>query len=757
MKKIIKIARLELSILFYSPIAWLVLIIFFTQTALTFTDLLYRFETSQQLGRPLQRLTNILFALDDGILATAQKHLYLYIPLLTMGLMSREISSGSIKLLYSSPITITEIILGKYLSMLVYNFLLVLILLSFIFVGTLSIEALDIPFVLGGIFGVYLLMCAYAAIGLFMSSLTSYQVVAAISTLALLAILNFIGSVGQTFDFFRDITYWLSIKGRTDYFVNGLISSKDIIYFVVVIFLFLMLSTIKLSHARKTTSSAKKIITYTALVLVVVAIGYITSLPTVNKYYDTTRFKDRTLTETSQNLIKRLEHPIHITNYVNLLHYSAEDAQPKKRISDLRKFEIYRRFIPNLTMDYIYYYDDIPYRRDTTKTLLEEAKQKAKTYHINFKNVLSPEQIQAKIDLKPEGNRFVRIIKYGDKTIPLRMFNDTRKYPNETDISSTLKRILQPPSEVGILSGNDERDIHKDGDNSYKIILNGLNVRGSLINSGFDVNVQEISLKDKSNIPKGLDVLIIADPKHEYAPENLEKIKNYINAGGNALITAEPGRQNIANPIIKPLGVTFNEGVLLQESKNFDLDLIQNHFTESAAEVGLDLHESAIVTTPKAMGLSYSDATDFKVIPILKTDKAFTWNKLETFDLNTETVAFDTINDKKIEATVAVALERKITDNLQKIMIVGDADFMSNAEIINRYTPRTVNTIFTVRMFKWFSDNEYSVNTKRPKSIDTKILLNRTKINYLKIILLGMVPILMATLGAVLLFRRRRN
>ena len=51
MKKIIKIAKLELSLMFYSPIAWFVLIIFFIQTGLTFTELLYKYETNQQLGK----------------------------------------------------------------------------------------------------------------------------------------------------------------------------------------------------------------------------------------------------------------------------------------------------------------------------------------------------------------------------------------------------------------------------------------------------------------------------------------------------------------------------------------------------------------------------------------------------------------------------------------------------------------------------------------------------------------------------------
>lgn len=62
MKKLLKIAKLELGILFFSPIAWLIFIIFLVQTGVTFTELLYAQETQQQLGRPISVLTKVLFA-----------------------------------------------------------------------------------------------------------------------------------------------------------------------------------------------------------------------------------------------------------------------------------------------------------------------------------------------------------------------------------------------------------------------------------------------------------------------------------------------------------------------------------------------------------------------------------------------------------------------------------------------------------------------------------------------------------------------
>ena len=165
-------------------------------------------------------MTASIFTGWMGIFPGFLRNLYLYIPLLTMGLMSREYSSGSIKLLFSSPVTDSQIIFGKYLSVLIYNLVLILPLLVVgVFCG-ITITNADLGLLFTGILGIYLLICAYGAIGLFMSSITSYQVVAAMGTLAVLAALNYVGEVGQDYAFVRDITYWLSISGRADEFIN---------------------------------------------------------------------------------------------------------------------------------------------------------------------------------------------------------------------------------------------------------------------------------------------------------------------------------------------------------------------------------------------------------------------------------------------------------------------------------------------------------------------------------------------------------
>lgn len=754
MKKIFRIARLELSVLFYSPIAWLILIIFIVQTGLTFTDLLYSQETNQQLGRPLNVLSKVLFAGEEGILAKVQRNLYLYIPLLTMGLFSRETSSGSFKLLLSSPVSVNQIVFGKFLSMVVYAFLLCLILASFIVTGMISIEALDIEFVIGGILGIFLLICAYSAIGLFMSSLTTYQVVAAISTLAVLAALNFVGNLGQSYDFVRDITYWLSISGRADNFVNGLLSSKDIIYFLLVIGLFISLTIIRFKDQRKSRKKRVKVFRYSSLILIIVAIGYVSSLPTMNQYYDSTRFKDRTLTKNSQKIVKKLDKPVKITTYTNVVHYSAGYGAPKNRIKDLAQFEKYRRFLPEMEMKYVTYYDTLVRYNDTTKTLLEKAERAASAHKFDFEDLLTPEEMKEQIDLIPEKNRLVRMVEHDGKTTPLRMFDDMLAYPKEAEISAAFKRMVEEPGLVGVLTGNGERGTQTMEDGSYKIITKGVNVRGSLLNQGFDV--VDVSLDEVEEISTDLDVLVLADPKRPYSEEQIQKILDFIEAGGNLMIAGEPGRQQFLNPVLKRFGLGLAAGTLLQETENYEYDLIQGDFTALAPKFGQSFYEKAIVSFPGASAIVMTDSTDFNVSPILVTDQTSVWNKLGEFDLDTQKIEFDPATEQKVVAPLAIALEREVNGKNQKIMVFGDADFMGNSEM-TRNNLNTVNSSFVVRMFRWFSDGEYPVNTARKAALDKTITVTRPEIQIMKGVYAGLFPVLIGGLGMFILIRRKRQ
>lgn len=753
MKKILRIARVELSLLFYSPIAWLVLIIFIIQCGITYIGLINERQTSQQLGNELKSLTIDIFGGKYGFFTAVKSKLFLYIPLLTMGLLSRETSSGSIKLLLSSPVTISEIVMGKFLAMMAYGFLLISVLLVILICGSISIESLDIKFVLGGILGLYLLICTYAAIGLFMSSLTGYQVVAAISTLAVLAALKFIGQIGQSIDFVREITYWISIEGRVDNFINGLISSKDVIYFLLVISLFLILTVMKLNSGRIVRTLPVIIYRYSILIIAVLLIGYISSLPSFTNFYDTTRFKNRTLTQGTRKILKELKKPVTLASYVNIINAYAHVGSPQFRIFDRNQFEQYLRYLPGMKIKYIPYYDSTPFNNDKSKSLKERAIRASTAYGFDFENVLSPSEIKNVINLVPEENRFVRMVEYDGKSTPLRMFSDMYVYPHEAEITAAFKRLLTKPATIGVVSGNDERSVIKTGDHAYQNIMTSVGTRSSLVNNGFNIIIVDVN--EITKIPDNLSALVIADPMRPYSKGFLEKLDMYLNKGGNLMVAGEPGKQNLLTPIVKRFGVSFSEGMLLEESKNFAPDLLQLQ-PEFGNGDGFTFPKKAIVSMPGAVGLKYDSSGNYNITPILFTNKKFVWNKTGKFDVESDKVVFNPKSDKKIRVPVALALSKKVSNKEQKIMILGDADFMSNSEL-SRQNMQTVNPEFTLKIFKWFSNGEYPVEITRPDPIDNKIKITERGVGWMKILLIGILPLCIGLSGGLILISRKRK
>ena len=113
MKTICKIAKRELQRLFYSPISWVIILVLVWQASAVFGGLCGRFAALNAAGKGTGG-ASFIFIMNMWMSTCGA--LYFYIPLLTMGLLSRDLSTGTIKLLYSSPITNRQIVLGKFFA-----------------------------------------------------------------------------------------------------------------------------------------------------------------------------------------------------------------------------------------------------------------------------------------------------------------------------------------------------------------------------------------------------------------------------------------------------------------------------------------------------------------------------------------------------------------------------------------------------------------------------------------------------------------
>lgn len=769
MKIIYKIAKTELKNLFYSPIAWFLIIAFMVTCAMVYMNMVDNNAQSQEMGglglEYMRELTSRIFTGRGGLFNTVMDNLYLFMPLLTMGLISREINGGTIKLLYSSPVKIREIVFGKYLAMMIYSLILVAIVAIFMVAGFFHVVSLDSGMLVSSAIGLYLLLCAYAAIGLFMSCLTTYQVVAAISSFLMIGVLSYIGRLWQDIDFIRDLAYFLSLSGRTGQMLNGLLTTKDIIYFIVIVYIFLGLTIVKLVGGRESKPFWVKAGRYAAVIFSALAIGYISSRPMLTGYLDTTRNQKMTLTPNAQKIIKQLgNEELEITSYNNLLDNFNWIGFPEQRNTYLDVWEPYTRFKPDIRFKYVNYYDTVYNNKNLEsqypgKSLKQMAELQSKNYRVPLDLFITPAEIHKLVNLTPENNRFVMQLKHKGKSTFLRVFDDQEIFPSETEVAAAFKRLMSAKlPKIAFLKGNLERDINKNSERDYQVLTNMSTFRHSLINQGFDTDTLSL---ETQNISADISAVVIADPKTALNGTVLSKIDQYIAKGGNLLIAGEPGKQDLLNPILKQLGVQLMPGSIVQPEKELPQNLSQNYITAFAAGFSKSLakarKDSIVVTMPGATGISYDEKGPFKVTPLIFSDGKKSWLKKRTYVLDSATVIFSAPDgDIRKSFPTAVALTRTVNGKEQRIIVAGDADFMSTAEL-KRYGIKNSNFIFNTALYSWLSYGEFPIDTSRPESLDKRMKVSTEQVKFQKIIFVWVIPAIVLAFAAILLIRRKRK
>ena len=227
------ITRKEIKSYFNSPAAYIVLVIFLLLSGWFFASPL--FINNQANLRTLFGIIPLLFLF--------------FVPAITMGLISREKNTGTIELLATLPIKDSQIIMGKFwASVSLIGIGLLFTLIHFITVVILGTN-IDFGAIFCGYIGLLMLGTVYSAIGIFASSITSNQIVSLIISFFIIFfffILKF--SLFFIPDFLVGIFQFLSIDYHFSNITRGVIDTRNIIYFVSLIILFLKLAQTSLEN-----------------------------------------------------------------------------------------------------------------------------------------------------------------------------------------------------------------------------------------------------------------------------------------------------------------------------------------------------------------------------------------------------------------------------------------------------------------------------------------------------------------------------
>ena len=244
---IINVARKELQSLFASPMGWIILALlmlafgsFYLQGVNNY------FEVMSGSIRPAERVGVTIFV-GQTVYGIASFLMLFAVPLLSMGLISGERKSQTLPFLFSAPISLTEIVVGKFLGLIIFLGILVIYIL--LMLSTLNIWSdIDFGYLLSNSLGLILLAASFSALGIYFSSLTSQPIVAAIlSFIGLFALMGLDKFFGSQPDHWFG---YISLMKHFQSFSRGIIDSKDIIYFILFITTFLVLTIRRLDADR---------------------------------------------------------------------------------------------------------------------------------------------------------------------------------------------------------------------------------------------------------------------------------------------------------------------------------------------------------------------------------------------------------------------------------------------------------------------------------------------------------------------------
>ena len=257
MASLFAVYRRELRSFFSTPIAYLVTVIFLVVSGVLFSLILtdysrYSFEVMRMGDRIQLEGLNIAEGILRPTFRTLSFLMLMMMPLITMKSFADEKKSGTIELLFTYPLRDTEIVLGKFFATLTLFAAMLGFTLTYILM-LLYFKPVPVGDVVSGYLGLLLIGSSFIALGTFISSLTENQIIAATWSFGMIMVFWVIGWLpGDSTMPIADIARYLSIFEHFNGFADGVVDSRDVVYYLsfTAIFIFLTLRVLESKRWR---------------------------------------------------------------------------------------------------------------------------------------------------------------------------------------------------------------------------------------------------------------------------------------------------------------------------------------------------------------------------------------------------------------------------------------------------------------------------------------------------------------------------
>lgn len=349
-------------------------------------------------------------------------------------------------------------------------------------------------------------------------------------------------------------------------------------------------------------------------------------------------------------------------------------------------------------------------------------------------------------DIAPDKVRQMKVTNYGEVVVEYQGRSEHLNQLNEKTLSNALQRLLrQGERKLLYVSGHGERKPSGQANFDWKNFSEKLKSKG--------IRSEILKLNETPDIPQA-DAIVIASPQINFLPGEVNLILDYVKQGGNLLWIQEPGKSSYGlKPLADLLGISFYPGTIVDPTtqmmnvKDPSFALITSY---PAHAITRDFQYMTIF--PKAVGIIHvAVKPEWKATAFLKT-VARSWS--ETGILK-GTIDYNQDSDIVGPLTIGLALERKAdkeesNNKKQRIVILGDGDFLSNTYLGNQG-----NLNIGSNIINWITNDDNLIDIPDSSSPDTQITITELGGGLIGLFFLIILPLTLLISGTLIWFKRR--
>lgn len=352
---------------------------------------------------------------------------------------------------------------------------------------------------------------------------------------------------------------------------------------------------------------------------------------------------------------------------------------------------------------------------------------------------------------EPEKTRAARIQLNGEMVVEYAGRNEHLTQINEQSLTSALLRLAHSREQtVMYLIGHGERKLDGIANQDMGVLFGA-----KLKQNGFKIN--SLNLTIAQDVPRNVSVLVITQPQLDLMPGEVDKLLHYVERGGNLLWLLDAGPLHGLERLADKLNLVLPPGIVIDpaaaEMNAPATWSLGTSYPPHAITNGFNL----ITAFQSARPLEWDEAPEWQH-HVLVEAAARGWVSPQTKGLdasglnsNGRPLKFDKQHDTKGPVAIALAMQRNINDTEQRLVVVGNGAFLANS-----FAGNGGNVDLGVNMINWLTGEEHLITLQPRAAKDSNLVLNKTQLTVISVGFLIALPLLLALVGGVIWWKRRR-